>query len=219
MEYEYYLKSIDRRWKKELAKSSSEEVLVLFPYLTPKTASLVLKNTEGKCCEVYTRFEIENFASGSSSLKILKELLDSGFSLYDLPKLHAKMIIIGDHFASIGSQNLTLQGTKNKEATVVISEPREVAKIKQQVISWISERQEITQQMIEDAEKLLEPLKRDFKKFKNEAKGLNTKIADNQKEREQTGTRKQQERENRNANRQERETTGTRTTGTRTTGT
>ena len=168
MKFEYYLRSIDRRWKKELEKASGR-VLVFSPYLTSSTAESVLKNVKSESCEIYTRFSLEDFAAGSSSLKTLKQLAVRGFKLYKLPKLHAKMIIVPGVFASIGSQNLTVSGIHNREASVFIDDPKEVVKIEKMTENWLSERRPITYKMIADLEELLPPLQRRFKELQHES--------------------------------------------------
>lgn len=170
MRIEYYLRSIDRRWRKELKKASGK-ILVFSPYLTSTTAESVLKDVKSGSCEIYTRFSVEDFATGSSSLKTLKLLAVRGFKLYKSQKLHAKMIIVPGVFASIGSQNLTSGGMHNREASVVISDPKEVAKIEKMVKNWIVECQPITDEMITEVEELLPPLQRKFKKLQHEILG------------------------------------------------
>jgi len=117
----------------------------------------------------FIRASIQDFAAGSSSLKTLKRLALDGFELYQLPKLHAKIIIIPGVFASIGSQNLTSRGKQNREASVVIDDPKEIFKIEKMTEAWLSERKPITYEMIGDFEKILPPLQRSFKEFRQKS--------------------------------------------------
>ena len=66
-------------------------------------------------CQIYTRFSVEDFASGSSSLSTLKVLLAGGYPVYEIERLHAKLVAASGSFASIGSQNLTFNGVNNRE--------------------------------------------------------------------------------------------------------
>lgn len=61
---EIYLRSIDRRWRKELHEHVAG-VLVFSPYITSKTADSVLGLVDEGQCEVYTLFEMDVFASGA----------------------------------------------------------------------------------------------------------------------------------------------------------
>lgn len=128
------------------------------PYLTSGTAEAVLRGADPRICEIYTIFSAENFARGSSSLKTLKLLHKREFSLYHLPRLHAKAVIVSGLFASIGSQNLTRQGGRNREATVVFTESKTVETIEGLADAWLHERQTISVEMIEQMEGLLPPL-------------------------------------------------------------
>jgi hypothetical protein len=171
MTIEYYFQgNLDKRWEKELAKASGR-VLVFSPYLTPDTALRVLDCiNDRKSSEIYTRFDPQDFINGSSSLTTLKQLSSLNINIYKIQDLHAKLIIVPGNFASIGSQNLTYKGTLNKEASVVITEPIEVAKIEQYIQEWLVNRQLITDRMITNLEKVLYPFRKKFQEYKQQLK-------------------------------------------------
>ena len=173
--FEYYLKSIDRRWKIEI-KNATGRIIILSPYLTSKTAELILGSLEEENCEIYTVFSVKNFASGASSLKTLKLLSQRGFPLYHLSRLHAKMIVIPDKFVSIGSQNLTKNGVRNKEASVVTYNSQEVERIETLLEKWLTQRHPITYEMLNEAEEKLLTLRRKFCSVQREADDLESEI-------------------------------------------
>src|SRR4051812_20475419 len=105
-----YLCDVCRRWKKE--SEQADRVVVLSPYLTHAAEKIL--ETPGGRCEVYTVFQAENFVSGASSIHTLLKLKEHGCSLFHLPDLHAKIVLVPGQFASIGSQNLTRRGKRNK---------------------------------------------------------------------------------------------------------
>jgi phosphatidylserine/phosphatidylglycerophosphate/cardiolipin synthase-like enzyme len=80
-------------------------------------------------------------------------LHERGCKLYHLPRLHAKIIISPGRFATIGSQNLTRNGVKNKEASVITFDNNEVKKIEDLLNKWIYQRRSITFEMIQQLEK------------------------------------------------------------------
>ncbi|MEA5596650.1 phospholipase D-like domain-containing protein [Rivularia sp. UHCC 0363] len=172
---DYYLKNISRRWKIEVNKAT-DKVIIVSPYLTSKTAELIIDNSVDRQYEIYTVFSVQNFASGASSLKTLKRLSDRGCKLYHLPRLHAKMILIPGSFASIGSQNLTRNGTRNKEASIAIFNPKEVAKIERRLEKWLEQRQCITKRMIYNLEDRLLALKKKYNSLRKEANQLENEI-------------------------------------------
>lgn len=177
---EIYLRDVARRWKSEL--DTDKKVYILSPYITSK-AEDVLANA--KNCEIYTDFSIENFVFGSSSLSTLKNLINKGFEVYSVPNLHAKIILIADTFVSIGSQNLTNQGTKNKEATFT-STSLEVVKFVENEFkdNWISNRKEITLEMIEYLESEIKPLKKIYRDLKKGMGKVENFIAEQEKQHE-----------------------------------
>lgn len=156
---ELYIRSIDRRWRREL-RDETFKVRAFSPYLTSKTADSVLGRLGEGVCEIYTLFEIDVFASGASSLSTLTKLLDQGHQLFHLPGLHAKIILARGEFASIGSQNLTSRGTRNKEATIAFQDSANLAELERGIQPWLLERVPITPKMIADMDELLPPVRR-----------------------------------------------------------
>ncbi len=158
-----YLRNVARRWKSEL--ETDKKVYILSPYITSKTAENVLENTISNYCEIYTLLDFETFLNGGSSIKTLKNLINKGIKVYSIQNLHAKIILISDKFVSIGSQNLTNQGTRNKEATFTSTDEKIVNFVEREIKkNWLNNCKEITLEMLEDIEKSIKPIK---KKHKN----------------------------------------------------
>lgn len=157
-----YLRSIDRRWKKEIALAE-DAIIFLSPYLTSNTADLVLRKANPKITRVYTVFAFQNFVSGGSSIRTIRQLKNRGIQLFYLEKLHAKVLIVDSRFASLGSQNLTFGGTRNKEASIVISKTEQIMKLKELVESWLLDAIPISDEMIAKAEELVNALQEKIK--------------------------------------------------------
>jgi len=149
-----YLKSINRRWLKEVSKTD-DEVIIVSPYLTDPTANSVLDKAPESGTRIYTLFDLRNFLLRASSFKAVKRMFDNDMEVYHIDKLHAKMIIIPDRFASIGSQNLTTNGTRGREASVVFTDPDKVHQIAKEFEAWESDAIQITQEMMDLAEEYL----------------------------------------------------------------
>ena len=170
----YYFRSIDRRWKAEIS-DGDEKVIILSPYITPNTAQKVLIDATPSNCDIYTSVAIMNFVSGASSIDTLKYLKNRGFGLYSLKNIHAKIILIPNRFCSIGSQNLTYGGTKNKEATLVVTDPIEVEQIHAKVKNWKECSMEITDSQIQEISKRIPILKKKYEELQKF-----TQISDNE---------------------------------------
>ena len=172
---EVYLRSIDRRWKKEL-ETANGKVTILSPYLTSSTAEAIITKVPSTNCEVYTLFSVENFASGASSIKTLRNLFDAGYALFHLPRLHAKIVLVSERLATIGSQNLTANGIRNREASLLINSQDEVREIEEALEPWLVERQAISAEMVSDVERLLPQVRRLFLSSRRAASDLEKKI-------------------------------------------
>ena len=156
-----YFGSIDRRWKKEIERNRTGVVFVS-PFLTSPTAERIIGYTMSGGSEgpkVYTCFTPDLFLSDASSLKTLKKLYNMGCELFQLDDLHAK-VVITEGFASIGSQNLTAGGSwKNLEATVVLTDRREIALVRHEVNRWAEQATPITNQRLDNMDAALSRLR------------------------------------------------------------
>lgn len=158
-----YFRNISRRWKKEASKS--EELVFFSPYITSSTAETVLLHDAGPDCTIYTCFKAENFACRASSLKTLKNLIQSGCELFHIEDLHAK-VMLSEDFISIGSQNLTNSGRTNLEATFSSQDPSYIRHGQNAIEDWVNLAKEITLEMIEDMEDEVSPLIVEYDKIK-----------------------------------------------------
>ncbi len=98
-----------------VVKQAGIDVRVFAPYLTSDVAVSILADADRGSARVYTLWDTKLFAQGSSSLDALRSLLESGFAVYHLPNLHAKIVLAGETALSVGSQNLTERGKQHAE--------------------------------------------------------------------------------------------------------
>jgi hypothetical protein len=177
-----YAKSIIRRLKNEVERCP-DHVLFFSPYLTSATAEIVAAAAVSETSEIYTTFSTENFATGASSIRTIRRLLESGFTVYHLPKLHAKVLLTKE-FASVGSQNLTAGGTRNREASVALLEGREIEYLRRQVARWVRDRKRINLGMVEDMEVLLPNVRKKQRVFRRVIDAADEKIKEQEDNRE-----------------------------------
>lgn len=157
--------NVVRYWKKSI--NNANDAIFFSPYITSKTAEIVLKQAKPEDIVLYTLFDLELFVHGSSSIYTLKNLTNFGIKIYKLENLHAK-ILLTDQTMTIGSQNLTNRGARNLESTVIINDKVELAKTKTQLESWTKNRLLITIGMINDIISVLPELKKAHKDLSNE---------------------------------------------------
>jgi phosphatidylserine/phosphatidylglycerophosphate/cardiolipin synthase-like enzyme len=150
------LESSSEHAREHVAQSPSD-VIIASPYLTSDTAESVIGNADPKTAIILTTFRAKTFADGASSLQTLRNLITRGFQIRYLDGLHAKLILTSNT-CIIGSQNLTVAGTFNKEATAIIKDTLTVADARKAFDSWLEQSLPITLEMIDEMKLLVDPL-------------------------------------------------------------
>ncbi len=191
-------------------QSCENAARIVSPYLTSRLVNEAVQSDFPHKVEIHTRFDIEAFVCGASSLATLRRLFDDGFPLFDVPRLHAKIFEHPDGFATIGSQNLTQRGTRNRESSVVIRKPALLKTLKLQLDRWVIDRRPITLEMIADAEAAIIELKPVYRALRRKCGPIEREIFAAQAERNEAARlaaeederkRKEQEGEQDEANR------------------
>ncbi|SLK12190.1 phospholipase D-like domain-containing protein [Arthrobacter sp. P2b] len=173
----YVDRNIARRWQKELGTNATG-VKIFSPFITSSTAHSVTRQLRDGSLEVHTDFRAELFANGASSLTTLSKLMDEGHALFHVDQLHAKVIIVSRQFASVGSQNLTNGGTRNKEASVVFTEASVVSDIEKFIQPWLEQRSPITPEMVADMKALLPEIAENYRKAQTAAAEADKRVAE-----------------------------------------
>lgn len=154
---------VKEAWKR--AVLDAEGGLVVFsPFITSNTAEEVL--AAATKAQIHTRFDVKSFASGASSLATLKALSDAGHQIFHVDNLHAKIVLSKGKFVSIGSQNLTKGGTKNREITALFHGPDACHKVEHLVTPWLEKRKHVSPEMIDELEALMGPAAQIFAEAK-----------------------------------------------------
>jgi hypothetical protein len=166
-----YLNSVHRRWAEEVERAS-DGVLLFFPFLSREAVEEVLGDTPPEGCRLYTQFRAESFASGASSLDAIRLLLERGVAVYELPRLHAKMLIVPGCFASVGSQNLTIKGRSNQEATVALTDPTEIEDLLRKAEGWTQEAVPVTLERVGKMEERIGELRGMYQELTRKAAAI-----------------------------------------------
>ncbi|WP_342246771.1 phospholipase D-like domain-containing protein [Pseudomonas sp. OTU5201] len=160
-----YVKNANLTWDKV---KDSDLVLILSPYITGPLAQQILEQNQSG--QIYTRFELELFASGASDLRAIKRLVEAGHEVLHLPDLHAKVIIARGQIATVGSQNLTRKGLKNLELSHVTRDLQQVDDVRQKVKPWLFQASRVSLEMIEAMSDLLPDLQDLYSRFSEACK-------------------------------------------------
>ncbi len=163
---------------------------VFFPYVT-NLAERALRSNHPQHVQVYTCFDVAAFASGASSLRIVRWLVETGYPVFHLAKLHAKVFEHPESgFATVGSQNLTNGGMKNREATVIIRDLALLGKLKVQLDRWTAKRQPITLEMLADAEPAVAEYRRALKALAGKCRRVEKEVFAAQAKRDEAARKK-----------------------------
>lgn len=148
----------------DCALVDNEPVAVMSPYITGKTLRSFLKNRGP--AKIYTLFHPELFASNSSDLKTLKGLLTDQHEIYQVAQLHAKVIVVGNRMATLGSQNFTTNGQRNKELSISTEQRTKITAIKKQIDQWQVGATPVTKERIKAMEAAVVSLKAKYQDYK-----------------------------------------------------
>ncbi|AVA36304.1 phospholipase D-like domain-containing protein [Cupriavidus metallidurans] len=159
-----YTKGLASVWRKASPKGP---LIILSPYLTSRTADQVLASTGPS--RVYTLFDAETFANGSSSLSTIKALMAAGHQVYCLPDVHAKIVMAPEFFASIGSQNLTRSGTLRREISATFTDKRITHAISDLIAPWFVDAWIVTPELLGAMEEEVKPLLKVFEAAQEQA--------------------------------------------------
>ena len=119
-------------WARRDLERFRSGAVITSPYLTSPAAEAVIGCADPETTVVLTTFDATTFAAGGSSLGTVRKLMARGYRLRALDGLHAKLVVT-EGAVLVGSQNLTAAGTRNLEATARVSDPAEVARVREGV--------------------------------------------------------------------------------------
>lgn len=173
---------ISVQWRSK-CKRSTTSLTILSPYITGDSA---LSLVEGKPdARVYTLFKAQVFASGSSQIEAIARLVREGYQVFHLPNLHAKVVMDGSSFVTIGSQNLTGRGSKiNRELSVCLQGDASLGKVGELIEPWLNEAKVVTPEMVDDMIKALPDLRKAFREFSDACELVQREIEANEERRQ-----------------------------------
>lgn len=160
----HFRTDITYQWRSRGRKASTP-ITILSPYITGDCALRLVKGKPG--ARVYTLFEPFVFATGGSSIDSIAELVkEPGCEVFHLDRLHAKVVMDEETFASLGSQNVTHAGSnKNLELSVCLTGDDAREEVRKRIEPWLNEARLVTQGMVDDMVKALPALEAAFNGF------------------------------------------------------
>ncbi len=115
----FLARNVYRRWQAAI-RTAETDITIFTPYFDKTLLTLLKANTTivpGQIT-IVTNISPENALEMPYQLRAAKRALSGGISVRSLDGLHAKVLLIDQTLACIGSQNFTKRGRINKETTV-----------------------------------------------------------------------------------------------------
>ncbi|MBL9117486.1 MAG: phosphatidylserine/phosphatidylglycerophosphate/cardiolipin synthase family protein [Verrucomicrobiaceae bacterium] len=133
-------RDVYRSWRSAL-QSALDSVVIFTPYFDGAISRLLsaVESVPREHITIVTTFDPTALIQLPAQLRELKKLISSGFRVLHIDLLHAKILIVDDKVASVGSQNFTVRGRRNREATTLTSVIHENAAFVRQLCGWLDD--------------------------------------------------------------------------------
>jgi len=151
-----------RRDLQQLVEQARSDIFIACPFIRCSEADFICRNlSSGTKVRTLADLSVRNVLSGSLDVRALRKL--RAFSrcseVIALPGLHAKVFIADEKKAIITSGNLTRAGIeKNYEYGVVIADKKTVARICEDMESYINAGTSVSKDKLREIEKTAAPL-------------------------------------------------------------
>lgn len=153
------------RWKSAVS-NADESITIYSPYLDqPLVALLKSSKISFENIKVITDFDIPILIEHPIQLTAIKTLIRSGVSVYNLQRLHAKVLLVDDSVAILGSQNFTRYARHSKEASSGPHHQLENTHFLGTLIKWRQEAEPIDEDLVDSLLSKLEHRIRQHKKL------------------------------------------------------
>lgn len=168
-ENDFYAQDIFPNWKK-LIKKSKISVIIYSPYVNEALNELLDFANPGVRIEIYTRLDEDTLCG---NIKALIVAISQNARVFHLPGLHAKILLIDNKFVSIGSQNFTYGGQKNKEVSFISKFSFAGSAFLNELKKWNTSSKKISASFLKE---LHERIIEDCKEFRESSSKLRRRI-------------------------------------------
>lgn len=106
------MKVIQNKWFDNFVSElqNTQDLKIISPFIGDNMVTHLLRNWRGNKIQIITRFNLNDFRSGVSSLKALKRLIENGAEIKGIKNLHSKAYIFDTKSMIITSANFTNGG-------------------------------------------------------------------------------------------------------------
>jgi len=159
------------QWSK-YCKAAENNIDVISPYVDNTVKNLLSSKhiKDGVIKSIYTRIDSDTIFEKPYQIRALINCIKKDINIYQIDDLHSKTLIIDKTFASVGSQNFTSAGRKNKETSMMSLLNLKDSKFLLSVLDWMTEAEEITIEYLLKLEAKLKIFRPDIKKLREDHK-------------------------------------------------
>jgi len=160
-------------WLKGQMKQCSNDITIASPFINNAIWEYTdFLNPKVKC-SIITRINLRDFALGASSLPTVLQLVKSGWNLFSLPLIHAKLYIFDNSTVLVTSANSTFSGlTRSLECGIAVRNSEVIINIRKLLLGGLGSDVKPFKHSIRDLESLNAPVslyKEAVKKYEDQA--------------------------------------------------
>lgn len=152
----------------DLVGSAADTINVFTPYLDDTIIEILGATSDDIHITVITCLDGDNLFQRGYQLNTLKELITNGILVKNLEGLHAKVIVVDQSKISLGSQNFTKRGRRNKEAGMTSNASFANTELMETLKQWENISKDVSLEMIIDLIKYLEKKEPEISALKKE---------------------------------------------------
>lgn len=154
-----------------MVKRAISTIVIFTPYMD-RTLENLLSNrrlVKKRNIEIITDFNPETILDQPYHLFTVKRLLERGYIVKKLDGLHAKILVTDQKYISVGSQNFTSRGRKNKECTAIPNSLLDISDCLSILEEWQNKSQSIDIHLISMLINKLKKHQNQYKRLVEEA--------------------------------------------------
>jgi hypothetical protein len=125
----------------DYCQKARSSITIISPYVDATVVDLLLSEgvDDSVQKQVYTRVDSDTIFDKPYQVKALIHCVEKGIEIFHISELHAKVLVIDEKYISLGSQNFTRRGRKNKETSILSSLDFTHSKFYSNLSQWMSD--------------------------------------------------------------------------------
>lgn len=162
---EFHARDLFEDWK-NLISSATKTIDIFTPYLDDTIIELLDGVVNDLQISIITCLDGDSLFQRGYQLSALKKLIENAYAVRNLDGLHAKVIVIDGTKISLGSQNFTKRGRRNKEAGMASETSFANSEFLKILGHWKVQSKEISKELVIELIEFIEKKEEDILQLK-----------------------------------------------------